>query len=131
MPRIISSAGVLLALAGGCAATSTTTAVPAAHPAHPQAPAAPAYAHSLTLADSPPERPEPPPASGAHSHNEAAQAHPAAAGQTLYVCPMHPEVVSTKADDRCPRCRMKLKPATQPAAAPVTHPAPAHSHGGH
>lgn len=26
----------------------------------------------------------------------------------VYVCPMHPEVTSTTAGERCPKCNMKL-----------------------
>jgi hypothetical protein len=29
---------------------------------------------------------------------------------TVYVCPMHPEVTSTKAGELCPKCNMKLVP---------------------
>jgi uncharacterized cupredoxin-like copper-binding protein len=38
-----------------------------------------------------------------------------AAEETTYVCPMHPEVTSDKAD-RCPKCGMKLVPANLVAA---------------
>lgn len=31
-------------------------------------------------------------------------------GKTLYTCPMHPEVISEKKDDRCPDCGMFLVP---------------------
>jgi hypothetical protein len=41
---------------------------------------------------------------------KAPAAHP---GRTLYVCPMHPEIVS-EAPGVCPKCNMKLEP--KPAA---------------
>ena len=45
-------------------------------------------------------------------------------GETTYVCPMHPEVVSD-APDHCPQCGMKLLPAHLVSAAG------GHEHGGH
>jgi hypothetical protein len=35
--------------------------------------------------------------------------------QTVYVCPMHPEVTSDK-PGRCPKCHMKLEPKLTPPA---------------
>jgi FtsP/CotA-like multicopper oxidase with cupredoxin domain len=51
--------------------------------------------------------------------------------QTAYVCPMHPDVTSTKAD-RCPKCGMKLVPAelAGPAASGHGH-EHEHEHGEH
>ncbi len=40
----------------------------------------------------------------------AAPAHEAVSEATRYVCPMHPEVVSS-APGVCPKCNMKLVPA--------------------
>lgn len=43
-------------------------------------------------------------------------------GATYYTCPMHPEVVTDKATDNCPKCGMKLEAktkATGEAAAPA------------
>lgn len=62
------------------------------------------------------------------------------ASETLYVCPMHPKVVSTNPKDNCPECNMKInKPlkqagetstdaASPPGANNATHD---HEHGGH
>jgi len=39
------------------------------------------------------------------------------AEKTLYTCPMHPEVISEKKDDRCPQCNMFLVPKGGKATA--------------
>jgi hypothetical protein len=73
------------------------------------------------------------------NHGGAAATRPATT-QPLYVCPMHPEVVSSNPNDRCPKCGMKinkpLRPTSPPAQVPAA-PAPAggldahKGHGGH
>ena len=49
-----------------------------------------------------------------------------AEGASLYVCPMHPDVVSTE-PGRCPECGMKLLPS-ELAGPAADHAAPSHDH---
>lgn len=87
-------AGALLGTLGACVHAPTVTPLPDDHPASALAPATP-Y--------------EP----AANPFNEVASDHPAT---SEYVCPMHPEVVSTS-PGICPKCAMDLVPQ-------------AHDHGG-
>ncbi len=154
---------------GGCATQSPLQPLPTDHPAHPEAAVASAAPPSMTLAVNEPVRSASPktPAmdhgsSGMKhgaglmrhddhaSHGTAAPPPPAAASQpsaaqgatgpALYACPMHPKVVSTNPNDRCPECKMKINKPVKQAAAPSSAPAaPAgadhaahgHEHGGH
>jgi hypothetical protein len=144
---------LLLVASAGCAGTATR-GLPDNHPASDMAESTPLPPRSTTLVVGPVATPTAAPAPGArpsapHDH-AAGQAMPssdqtlnsAAAGTAVaagaaYVCPMHPEVVSAKADDRCSKCNMKLraKPgAVTPASTrSATQPAGGHQHdhGGH
>ena len=51
-------------------------------------------------------------------------------GPTVYVCPMHPEIVSEE-PAHCPRCGMKLLPARLVAQAGGHEHGGAHEHSGH
>ena len=78
-------------------------------PIHGAAPAAPAT-------------PAPAPAATATAPAPAAPAPSAAKPETLYRCPMHPQIIQEK-PGKCPICSMELVPFQKPA--PAAAPAPA------
>lgn len=45
-----------------------------------------------------------------HAGHSMAASADAGSGETVYVCPMHPEVTSTKPGSVCPKCGMKMVP---------------------
>ena len=112
-----------LALFAGCAAPPAEPRLAADHPANPDAPAAPAPPVSTTLAIEPASAapavnaPAPPHDHSAMQHNHDGPAAAAA----VYVCPHHPEVISDKPDQRCPKCGMKLVKKEQPPANGAGH----------
>jgi hypothetical protein len=87
----------------------------------PSSPSAPDGVSPLIATSASVPIPSGPPTKGHEQHDHQAQA--AHAGHAddvatndegtegvVYVCPMHPEVTSTKAGELCPKCNMKLVP---------------------
>lgn len=113
--RNLSFAVVLAAFSAGCV-TIQMPDVAQSHPAHPEAePAAvPNIPSVLDTTETPVVAPplsaagEPSPAHG-HGGHTGHVPPPAAPDQALYVCPMHPEVISD-APGTCPLCGMDLVP---------------------
>ena len=125
-------------LAWGCSPQAYIHDSNPSHPAHPDAQAGmlPRPSTTLTIGD----RPSP---GGKHgmqhdidskgqtSHN-AHRARGAKTGEgggeeTLYQCPMHPEVTARDPERRCPKCKMKInKPVKNDGSAPLHQ-----GHGGH
>lgn len=143
---------LLLIPVAGCWSAATDMRLPADHPANPDASATPVGPRSMTLAvgaedATPPSRdggsgPSADTATPAHVHGGHAgnvspqaaspEAAPATAPSTgaIYVCPMHPEVVSADPNARCPKCNMKINKPKPVGSAPaaVTPPAlPGHA----
>ena len=143
MPRTLVAIFGLL-IVGGCAANSDWQ-LPDSHPANPDAASSPpaTLSDTLLLGGTRDAAGEDGGTTGATAHAAHSAAAPATNPATqLYACPMHPEVVSKKSDDRCPKCRMFLKPAKgnvaaqPPATAPATPPGEQRrsghtGHGGH
>jgi len=65
-----------------------------------------------------------PPAAPSHDSATHADHADTPASKAAYTCPHHPEVISDK-PGTCPKCNMKLTPATQPARSAT------HDHGSH
>jgi len=135
MSKLLSSLplAALLAAASACAAPP----IPHGHPANPSTPASPLPAASQVLSSTKDGQlfapsPEEAGAAGHHAHGahngaapnphaenaakepkaapdpRAGHAVPDAREAATYVCPMHAEVTSTKAGERCPKCGMGL-----------------------
>lgn len=127
----------------GCATSGKEQPLAANHPASCCAPTSRIEPPSLTLAIGEEAPATPAGATPAHGertmqdmqHAQAATSQPTTE-QTMYACPMHPEVISANPNDRCPKCGMKInEPLKKSSDAPVP-PTPGNGgqnagHGGH
>lgn len=107
----------LLPVLGACSPAPMPISRSSNDPSSPSAPAgiSPLLATALSV-----PVPAAPAAKGHEHHDHEAHAAPAlhdhgsatdaGADGVVYVCPMHPEVTSTKAGELCPKCNMKLVP---------------------
>ncbi len=100
-----SAVSSILVLLGACDRASTTT------PTAPDVSAAPSAATASATAVRPATS-EDSRHAGSPAASSSAGKPAAGAAKTVYVCPMHPEVVSDT-PGVCPKCNMKLDPKTQ------------------
>ena len=131
---MLRAAFLLALLLGGCARSLESAQLTSDHPANPDAVAAAIPPGSMTLALNVDGGADASTEHGGHEGHVPPTTGPSV-GQVVHVCPMHPEVVSAKANDECPKCGMYLKPRQVPAP-PASQPiSPAHGghhhHGGH
>lgn len=112
-------AAALVPVLGACSPSPLPISRSSSDPSSPSAP--PGISPLLATVASVPVPPASPgPAAEHHEHHDhdahaASAVHadhdsPSGTDGVVYVCPMHPEVTSTKAGELCPKCNMKLVP---------------------
>lgn len=113
-------------LLAGCASSNTEPILPADHPGNPSAMEGPPIQRSRTLdldgsetaSAMPDEKSMDDTARGmGDASMPNAVSPPRKDAQTVYACPMHPEVTSDTPDHRCPKCNMLLKPVSRTGGA--------------